>query len=313
MRSPPTTTRVSRSSSSARRAVTSALALMPPRVPRAGNHWYHSHLHGSSTFQVMGGLLGGLRIDPSSASDLPDALTAMTRVTMVMHHMALANLDTATDPFSVWTYETLHTQVGAEEDTAASYTSTDVTDAWCVNGHYQPQHAMQPGEWQIFDIVNAAGDRILELEITTSLQTEDVGSPTGVSTATTSGACTSVLLALDGVYLDAARSGDYVDHLTIVQAQRASLALKCDTAGTYYLQSAYSSAVQNYEVATVQNLVTLVVSGSSVTMDAPPNDLTTISKAWWLQDLTSLTSAASWSISVEQTGCCDDSQDTFCF
>ena len=215
----------------------------------------------------MGGQLGGLRVDPTSASDLPAALQAMTRITMVMHHFALENTDTATDPFTVWTYATLHAQVGAEEAIGASFASTALTDAWCVNGHYQPKHAMAPGEWQIFDIVNAGGDRILELEITSTLQTDDVGSDvTAVSTATTSGACSSVLLALDGVYLDTARSSSYVDHLVLVQAQRASLAVKCDSAGTYYLQSAYSSGVMNYEAASVQNLVTLVVSGTAVSI-----------------------------------------------
>ena len=121
----------------------------------------------------MGGQLGGLRVDPASASDLPAALQAMTRITMVMHHFALENTDTATDPFTVWTYATLHAQVGAEEAIGASFASTALTDAWCVNGHYQPKHAMAPGEWQIFDIVNAGGDRILELEITSTLQTDN--------------------------------------------------------------------------------------------------------------------------------------------
>lgn len=115
----------------------------------------------------MGGLLGAVRIAPASASDIPAALRAMARVTMVMHHIALANSDVNTDPFTVFTYTSLHTKVGATESIGAIYADAAVTDAWCVNGQYQPKHAMAPGEWQVFDIVNAAGDRILELEINT--------------------------------------------------------------------------------------------------------------------------------------------------
>ena len=37
-------------------------------------------------------------------------------------------------------------------------------------------------------------------------------------------------------------------------------------------------------------------------MDAPPTDLTSTPKAWFLKDLTGMSSAASWSIAVEQTG-----------
>ena len=69
----------------------------------------------------MGGQLGGLRVDPASASDLPAALQAMTRITMVMHHFALENTDTATDPFTVWTYDTLHTAVGATDTVVSIY------------------------------------------------------------------------------------------------------------------------------------------------------------------------------------------------
>lgn len=282
-----------------------------PSDHHPGFHWYHSHHHGSSTFQVMGGLVGGLRVEPSSASDLPTALQAMARVTMVVHHIALDNSDTSTDPFTVWTYTDLHGRVGATDSIGASYSYSSVTDAWAVNGQYQPQHAMAPGEWQIFDVVNAAGDRILELEINTALQTADVGDPASVSTATTSGECSSYLLAVDGVYLDTARSGPHVDHLVLVQAQRVSLAVKCDTAGTYFLQTAYSSSVTNYEAASVQNLVTLVVSGGAVSMSAPTADQTSISKPWYLNDLTSTASSASWSIAVEQTGCCDDAAATY--
>ena len=116
----------------------------------------------------MGGQVGALRVEPASASDLPTELTAMSRVVMVMHHLGLANADTNNDPFAAWTYTTLHTAVGAEDAMGISYVDSSITDAWCVNGQYQPQHAMAPGEWQIFDIVNAGGDRILELEINTT-------------------------------------------------------------------------------------------------------------------------------------------------
>merc|ERR1719199_933226 len=101
---------------------------------------------------------------------------------------------------------------------------------------------MAPGEWKLFDIVNACGDRIVELEINDELKTTDV------------------------VYLETPRTGDHVNHLVVIQGQRVTIAVKCSEAGEFLFQSSYSSKVMNYEVATVQNLVTLVVSGDSTTM-----------------------------------------------
>lgn len=107
-----------------------------PASNHPGNSWYHSHKHGSSALQVMSGLVGGLRVDPSSALDIPAALSAMARVTMVMHHLALENLDTAGDPFTVWTYHKLHTTIGSQDLVGVVYEDKRLTDAWCVNGQY---------------------------------------------------------------------------------------------------------------------------------------------------------------------------------
>ena len=54
---------------------------------------------------------------------MPAALQAMRRVSMVLHHLALDNSDTNTDPFTVWTYTYLHGQVGAQDTIGATYTT----------------------------------------------------------------------------------------------------------------------------------------------------------------------------------------------
>ena len=53
--------------------------------------------------------------------------------------------------------------------------------------------------------------------------------------------CQVYLLAMDGVYLGAARKTGFTNHLLLVQAGRASIAVMCTKSGTYVLQSAYSS------------------------------------------------------------------------
>ena len=80
------------------------------------------------------------------------------------------------------------------------------------------------------------------------------------------------------------------------------------------LQSSYSSSVMNYEVATIQNLVTLAVSGSSTSMIGPTDttwDQSQIPKPWYYGVSTSEVNADSaLSVSVEQTGCCGSDTDT---
>ena len=72
-------------------------------------------------------------------------------------------------------------------------------------------------------------------------------------------------------------------HIVLLQASRASIAIMCIDTGTYYLQSVSTfdtadryHVIGNYQTKSMQNLLTIVVSGNNYIMDAPPTDLSSI-------------------------------------
>lgn len=257
----------------------------------------------------MGGLAAALIIEPSDSNDMPSELNAMTRNNVVLQHIFLDNVDGEEDsdaPFTSWSYTHLNEDIGSTLPLDPIYHST-IRDAWFTNGQFQPTHEMAPGEWQIFDIVVASGDRIIELEIRT-----EIGIDNG------NNACEVVLLGLDGVYLNTSRSSeDYagVRHLTIVQAGRASIAVMCENTGIFYMQSAATTddthefgGIADAEIKSSQNLLVLNITGDAVNMARPPLYLDT-PKPSYLNSLLDVPSASQWSISVAQGGCCTPDSD----
>ncbi len=130
-----------------------------------------------------------------------------------------------------------------------------IQDVWLTNGLYQPilgavGSPVRPKEWVILDLLVASGDRHLELELRDEIgvnagraskitaHTAYNSSDEGVNGTHIHNTCEIWLLALDGVYLDEARASDAVNHLVLLPGNRASIALSCESAGIYYLQSA---------------------------------------------------------------------------
>lgn len=171
-----------------------------------------------------------------------------------------------------------------------------------------------PQEWVIFDMLAASGDRLLGVEVRTQ-----VGYNKGAL------ACDIRLLALDGVYLETARTGLAVTHLAMVQAQRATIALQCASAGVYYLQTTGNgsdSSSSNYfrwlgdlEVQSNQNLLFLNVTGAKSTKTSmlAGGESLGIARPSYLRNLRSDSISINnrWSMAVEQTGCCDDRAATY--
>ena len=79
----------------------------------------------------------------------------------------------------------------------------------------------------------------MEIELRSTFAAGDVG-PIEANYAPNPD-CEVYLLAMDGVYLSEARRTGFTNHLMLVQAGRASIAVKCSKAGTYFLQSTFSS------------------------------------------------------------------------
>lgn len=292
-----------------------------PEDHTPGTHWYHSHLHGTAALHVMGGLVGALIVEPYETTDLPSALQTMTHKVMVFTHVMIDRIggngtgasEINTDPFTVLTYNKLSTKTGSSLsiNPVMNIASSTVWDAWFVNGQYQPTLYMLKNEYLIFDMICASGDRILELQIR-----DGVGISGGTQLGGSTSACTWYLLALDGIYLSSSRKSSsytYAKHLVMIPGQRASIAVKCTKAGNYYFQTVGSTTdstsadIGDIEVKSQQILFHLTVNSTATTTtySDPPTTLG-VTRPSYLTSLesTTISSANTWSMSVEQTGCC---------
>lgn len=97
-----------------------------------GIYWYHPHLHGSTTTQVLSGMFGAILIStPHNDFDLPKGIRE--RVIFV-HRLNLTN-DGRSD--NLYQYE------------------DDNNSAFVLNGAYQPTIVMRPGEIQNWHFLNS--------------------------------------------------------------------------------------------------------------------------------------------------------------
>eukprot|EP00930_Biecheleria_cincta_P073471 TRINITY_DN6075_c0_g1_i2.p1 TRINITY_DN6075_c0_g1~~TRINITY_DN6075_c0_g1_i2.p1 ORF type:complete len:1800 (+),score=161.76 TRINITY_DN6075_c0_g1_i2:120-5519(+) len=254
-----------------------------------GIHWYHSHQHGASALHLMGGLVGALYCMDSSSSQVPADLKSMQSYIMVITHIAICSCNPTTDPFRIVSYQELSTKMG---DTLPLNFQASVANGdygggsvLLVNGQLQPKLSLTVGQWTIFELVNAVGDSYIELEIRTAVN--------GGSTA-----CSMTLLAIDGVYLHASRS---ITEFMFPPAGRASIAVMCATAGTFYLQSYPQARAADLEALVGQNLVTLEAVGNGPAATGPSWTKGSVDRAWYLQDLTNARVEGEWQIGVEQS------------
>lgn len=260
----------------------------------------------------MGGLVGSIVIQPFDPFTLPGNLGLIKHNQLVFTyfqgHNSMISTDSNVISNDIWSYSRLSNEAGSTMPINPTYLNNNIHNAWFTNGQYQPTKSMQPGEWVIFDIVAASGDRILEIEIR-----DDVGLSNGEQV------CDMRLLSLDGIYLNQARTGSNARHLPIIQGSRASIAVMCSTLGTYYLQTATTidaanpfSNIGEILSKSSQNLLILKIEGQAVVaaeQTPPPMDLSSISRPSYLNSLVSidnlpLNHSKIWSIGLEQQGCC---------
>lgn len=261
-----------------------------PSDHMAGTHWYHSHRHGASALQVMGGLVGAIIVEPADASALPASYTAMDEHLVELTHFSLCSNNPTSDPFRIVDYQELRGTINDQMSLDAVVGADAITDVYLTNGQFQPTLTVAPGAWTRLEVLNAVGDTYVELE----LRSEVVLGGTGLATG-----CEMMLQALDGVFLNSgARS---VDVVLLAPASRASVAVKCTGATTVYLQSSPNNRAADYEAGYLQNLLTIEVAGDSVTMNAPAWGAADVPRPLYLQDLQGLTPTNTWEIGVEQT------------
>lgn len=310
-----------------------------PEDHAPGMHWYHSNVAddtygdtggstaGTAALHMMNGLVGAFHVLPEDDQVLPERLQAMNTIELILTHVMvgqnsrdvtqLSAIEIAADTSftRAWTLAELEAGAGgglgadvtfhsgsAYTSAADNYTTTrDIRDVWLANGQYQPEIALQPGEWTVFNILAASGDRHLELEVR-----DAIGPEAG------NRACELWLYAMDGVYLESPRYADNTNHLVLLPGSRASVGVHCPAAGTYYLQSASSSNVSSlyssvgtYDTKSAQLLATINVTGTLIwdQQGGMNVSLANISRPAYLASLmASAADAASWSVAVDSAG-----------
>ncbi|KAJ3027651.1 UNVERIFIED_CONTAM: hypothetical protein HDU68_003409 [Siphonaria sp. JEL0065] len=268
-----------------------------PTDQPAGLYWYHAHRHGSSAMQVMGGLIGAIYVNPTTAQVASSAdyqyLARLSRTLLVLQHFSITSANTNSDPFTVRTYTYLSSITKNTLPINPTFTNSSVQDIYMVNGQFQPKFSMTTGVQYILDIVNAVGDTIIELDIRDSI------SGTSVSTQ-----CSMLQIASDGVYFTTPRTVQYVAFLP---SNRATIIIQCKTPGTYYLTNypddSLRPGITDNETRFHQNMVTLVVTGSTSSSFSSTSSLTlkTIPLPAFFSDLQKTTPNTKWQLSVEQT------------
>lgn len=186
-----------------------------PEEHMQGTMWFHAHHHGSTNVQVSGGLAGALLVEPADSYTLPPDLGVLygpgsTEKLMVLSHIWLGPGDPVSQGFALKS----HTEISAEcpDQTITPHYTGNGTNVCVVNGQYQPTVQIFQNDATVFRLVNAAGNEVIELQIS-------------------GGACTMKIIARDGIFQG--MSHLTTDSVVVVQGGRADVAVYCDAVGTY--------------------------------------------------------------------------------
>ncbi|HEX4015023.1 MAG TPA: multicopper oxidase domain-containing protein [Candidatus Cybelea sp.] len=183
-----------------------------PKNQEPGLYWYHSHVHGQTSYQVgEGGMSGAIVID-GLEKHIPALAKMKQRIIIVrstgvginaapqpgmdasgdgdmagMSGAAMANMSSASDAPDPRGLRSMYDMSGADginpdgsNKTPCSPKSKDLLTT-TLNGAYRPLITISPGEKQFFRVINATGHKTLKL----NLEAEDVS-----------------LVAIDGFALD---------------------------------------------------------------------------------------------------------------
>jgi len=256
-----------------------------------GTHWYHSHYHGSSTYQVMGGLVGAIIVEPTPAQNIPLSITEADEYLLVISRLKFdqevssrtgevnqgCGRDFYCDPlveaplctgeetepspyesFRIYSYTELGVETGNQMDVNPVLINESIQDMHLVNGQFRPTlRHMVRGSPAILRIVHASGGGQLALSIR-----ED--------------GCVMEVIAYDGVYLDSLLP---MDTVYLVEASRADIQVVCYAPGVF--------TVQHHGDDAAGVLFYLNVSSTGQIKPMVTNaDLGNILRPWYLQDLT---------------------------
>lgn len=257
-----------------------------PASHAPGVHWYHSHSHGSSAMQIMGGLLGGIIVD-----DVPAGLKAIPEVIVVVHHLKFESANTQNcgnqfpifDPFKVYSVDEMAAEGKSDLVADPVFANPAIKEFLLVNGQYQPSLSMRPNEQKRLRIVIATGAETPYLEFE--------GPPV----------CTMAVIAFDGVYITGPPR--VLTTVRMVPGQRVEIIVSCNAVGTYNLLS-------NHRLGTYPKVTLMVfaITGTAAVPTAVGNlDAITVRPAY-LRDLRDAPAARSFDYHFSQGGKSGDVQ-----
>lgn len=222
-----------------------------------GTHWIHVHMHGSSALQVGGGAAMAMIVkDPDGY--LPTQVEEAADVLLVVQNIDENKMSSIVSKMKDGMMQ-------------MTFDQNSPTNFRVVNGQYQPEVSMQPGEWQRWRIVWGHWLR----------DSLNFKFASGSS-------CEMQLLAKDGIYLQ-----DYPRAVTVLPIPvggRADVMVRCSTAGT--------KTVLDFDDLT---LFTVNVSGETVSSTDLESWTPTVPA--YLTDLTSTPADEGCACQTQFTGC----------
>mmetsp|Transcript_4776 Transcript_4776/g.7266 ORF Transcript_4776/g.7266 Transcript_4776/m.7266 type:complete len:653 (+) Transcript_4776:95-2053(+) len=249
-----------------------------------GLMWYHAHYHGSSTMQLMSGLVGALVVKPAHTGKqrIPASITEADAHILVVTKLVVSQetsggkvtqgcgVGYACDPvaqaplctgeeesspfnmFRVYSIQEFNAECGSDMELNVEVVDPDETDMDLVNGMFRPTLHLVQGSPSILHTVNAFG-----------------GAPLSLSVSDAS--CSIHVIAWDGVYMEARLEQQTVN---IPGAGRASFEIVCDKEGVFIMRNG------------AKHMMTLFVNSTGVRRPTvTDSELKGIVRPWYLQDL----------------------------
>eukprot|EP00475_Leptophrys_vorax_P024937 TRINITY_DN3463_c0_g1_i3.p1 TRINITY_DN3463_c0_g1~~TRINITY_DN3463_c0_g1_i3.p1 ORF type:complete len:573 (-),score=119.10 TRINITY_DN3463_c0_g1_i3:479-2197(-) len=176
-----------------------------------GTHWYHAHYHGSSHYQVMGGLHGAFIIEPYDAQIVfPEFIRRLRPIVMVISSLKMYAYDNGGWHGYVEYYEGIGDNI--DLDLVMDYSKYNNT--FVINGKYQPYVGISTNEWVWLRLINAGNGLIVPLRFNSSH-------------------CEHFVIGVDGVFLDEPTS---LFAYYILAGSRFDIIVKCMELGNHPVQ-----------------------------------------------------------------------------
>ena len=211
-----------------------------PAEHAAGSNWYHPHFHGSSSLQLVNGMAGMLIVeDDVSTSTRPNPVESMGEHVMVLQQVPIYSykqldvlcttnsssgisnchdLDGAGSLLTMRSFsgDQLALRLQVNDRLAGSLGPGGGNNYFTVNGDFQPKISIKPGEWRRLRLLNAAHQSSLSLILP---------------------GCETLILAMDGVYLQSPRPKNTSAPIVLPPGSRSDVAVMCGSRGKFALRS----------------------------------------------------------------------------